>query len=45
MKATMIALALLLGIAVGGAAPMPGGQAHAANTNWSNENSGGGGAG
>ena len=45
MKATMIALALFLGLAVGGAALMPGGQAHAANTNWTNENSGGGGAG
>jgi len=42
MKTTMIALAPLLGFEAGGAALMPGGQAHAANTNWSNENSGGG---
>lgn len=43
MKATMIALGLFLGLAVGGAALVPSGQAHAANTSWTNDNSGGGG--
>ncbi|HJS83877.1 MAG TPA: hypothetical protein VJ779_00260 [Acetobacteraceae bacterium] len=42
MKTSMLALALLLGLAVGGAALMPSGQAHAANTSWTNANSGGG---
>jgi hypothetical protein len=42
MKTTMIALALFLGLAVGGTALVPSGPAHAANTSWNNENSGGG---
>ncbi len=43
MKTTMIALAAFLGLAVGGAALIPSGHAHAANTSWTNANSGGGG--
>jgi hypothetical protein len=37
MKATMTALALLLGLAT----LVPGGQAHAANTSWTTANGGG----
>ena len=40
MKSTMIALALFLGLAVGGAALVPGGQAHA-EAAWNNGNGGG----
>jgi len=43
MKTAMIALALFLSLAVGGAALVPSGQARAANTTWTNQNSGGGG--
>ena len=42
MKSMMIALALLLGVATGGAT-LVSGQAHAQATNWSSPNSGGGG--
>ena len=42
MKSMMIALALLLGVAAGGAT-LVSGQAHAQNTTWTNANSGGGG--
>jgi hypothetical protein len=42
MKTTMIALALLLGLASGGAALLSSGQAYAANTSWTNVNTGGG---
>jgi hypothetical protein len=41
MKATMLALALLLGLAAGGAT-LVSGQAHAQNTKWTNDNAGGG---
>ncbi len=39
MKATMIAFALILGVAVGGTTLIPSGQAHAAT--WNNGNGGG----
>ena len=42
MKSMMIALALLLGVAAGGAT-LVSGQAHAQNTKWTNDNTGGGG--
>ena len=42
MKSMMIALALLLGVAAGGAT-LVSGQAQAQNTNWTNANTGGGG--
>jgi hypothetical protein len=42
MKSMMIALALLLGVAAGGAT-LVSGQAHAKATDWSSPNSGGGG--
>ena len=42
MKSMMIALALLLGVAAGGAT-LVSGQAHAQNTNFNNTNQGGGG--
>ena len=42
MKATMIAFALFLGLAVGGTTLLPSGQAHAASTSWTNDNTGGG---
>jgi hypothetical protein len=42
MKATMIAFALFLGLATAGTTLVPGGQAHAANTSWTNDNQGGG---
>ena len=42
MKSMMIALALLLGVAAGGAT-LVSGQAHAQSTNFSNANQGGGG--
>jgi hypothetical protein len=45
MKTTMIALALFLGFAVGGAALLPSGQAHAVTWCDSNSGCGGGGAG
>ena len=42
MKSTMIALALLLGVAAGGAT-LVSGQAHAQTTkSWTNDNAGGG---
>jgi hypothetical protein len=41
MKATMLALALLLGLAAGGAT-LVSGQAHAQTTTFSNPNQGGG---
>ena len=41
MKATMIALALFLGLAVGGTTLIPSGQAHAEIV-WNNGNGGGG---
>ena len=40
MRATMIALALFLGLAVGGTTLVPSGQAHA-ETVWNNGNGGG----
>ena len=40
MRATMIALALFLGLAVGGASLIPSGQAHA-EAAWNNGNGGG----
>ena len=40
MRATIIALALFLGLAVGGAALVPSGQAHA-EVVWNNGNGGG----
>ncbi len=43
MRTTMIALALLLGLAVGGAALVPSGSAHAASMSWTNDNQGGAG--
>ena len=43
MKSMMIALALLLGVAAGGAT-LVSGQAHAQNTDFTNQNAGGGGA-
>ena len=42
MKSMMIALALLLGVAAGGAT-LVSGQAHAQYTSWTNANTGGGG--
>jgi hypothetical protein len=42
MRTTMIALALFLGLALGGATLIPGGQAHAAGMSWTNDNQGGG---
>jgi hypothetical protein len=42
MRTTMIALALFLGLAVGGATLIPSGQAHAESTSWTNANNGGG---
>lgn len=41
MKATMIAFALFLGLAVGSTTLMPTGQAHAAGTSWSTSDGGG----
>ena len=40
MRATIVALALSLGL-VGGTTLMPSGQAHAANTSWFTTNGGG----
>jgi hypothetical protein len=41
MKTMMTTLALFLGLAVGGTALVPSGQAHAAGTSWVNSNGGG----
>ena len=41
MKSTVFAIALLLGLAVGGATLVPGGQAHAEGTSWFTTNGGG----
>ncbi len=41
MRTTMIALALFLGLAIGGTALLPSGQAHAAGMSWTNSDGGG----